>query len=240
MDKGKLWILVVVGLLIFLISAGSQLGKGWSASEQMRASADAEYRSAQAAEVRQRTVDQNVLDEQTRAARAEATAVQVVGIALGLAGAVMIVGIGGGFWVVRRIKVLSLSPVESRGNDVVSIFLPSQRAGTPAVLLTYNPSLPLPLPTVVIDGVVTNYPKLRYEVARALIEGRTQSDTVRALSSAWQNVQNARERAEVLGQVMKLVESLGHPRQEVVNAKKMAEKMIEGESRPVLVSAVQR
>jgi len=226
---GKFLFFIVAGLLVFLIAAGSQLGKGWSASEQTRASADAYYTRTEADRVAQQTEDQRLLDEQTRAARAEATAVQVVGIAIGLAGAVVIVGIGGGFWGVRRIKVLSLSPVVSRGNDAVTIFLPSQRAGNPAVLLTYNPALSLPLPTVVIDGKVTHYPKLQPEVARALIEGRTQSDTVRALSSAWLNVQNARERAEVLGQVMNLVESLGRSRQEVVRAKDT----IEGESRPV-------
>ena len=226
---GKFLFFIVAGLLVFLIAAGSQLGKGWSASEQTRASADASVTYARAHSIEVDTADKERLYDETRAARAEATAVQVVGIAIGLAGAVVIVGIGGGFWGVRRIKVLSLSPVVSRGNDAVTIFLPSQRAGSPAVLLTYNPALPLPIPTVVVDGKVTHYPKLQPDVTRALIEGRTQSDTVRALSSAWQNVQNARERAEVLGQVMSLVESLGRSRQEVVRAKET----IEGESHPV-------
>lgn len=231
---GKFLFFIVAGLLIFLVAAGSQLGKGWSDAERTRASADAYYRRIEADRIAQRTEDQRLLDDQTRVARAEAIAVQVVGVALGLAGAIAILGIGGGIWGVRRIRVLSLSPVVSRGNDAVTIFLPSQRAGSPAVLLTYNPSLALPLPTVVIDGVVTNYPKLRPEIARAVIEGRTQSDTVRALSSAWQNVQSARERAEVLGQVMSLLESMGRSRQEALQAKAI----IEGQSRPV--PAVQR
>jgi len=226
---GKFLFFIVAGLVIFLIAAGTQLGKGWSAAEQARANADAAVTYARARSIEADTADKELLDEQTRAARAEATAVQVVGVAIGLAGAVVIVGIGGGFWGVRRIKVLSLSPVVSRGNDAVTIFLPSQHAGSPAVLLTYNSALSLPLPTVVIDGRVTHYPKLNPQVARALIEGRTQSDTVRALSSAWQNVQSARERADVLGQVMNLVESLGRSREEVLRAKEV----IEGESRSV-------
>lgn len=227
--------IIAVGVLFILALAGLQLGKSWSESERIRASAYAEYHIKQADALDQKTDDLRQLNEMTRVARAKALALVLTGGALGLALAGVAGVIAFGLYVVQRAKVRASAPLIREKGDVVVVYVHPRKPEVPSVTLCFPRGSVLPASTTVIDGNVTRC-ELSPGVELALVNAHTQEKVTAAVAKALDGVVKARARADVLGQILYLFRE--HGRHADVDMVLKAKEVIQGEGR--VLSAFQR